>query len=174
VLPASKVGEWAPTRHQPRSRGTNLKNRLIGLISALAIAVGVSVTVATPAQAATPAVMITKVYYNSPGSDTGSNTSLNAEYVRLTNKRSSTINLKYWYVRDNTGYAYRFTASFYLKPGYSVYIHTGKGTNTSSHRYWGRSWYVWNNTGDTAHLRNSAGTLIDSCSWGRTGLYTYC
>jgi hypothetical protein len=151
-----------------------LKNRLIGFVSALAIAVGGSLAVAAPAQAATPAVMITKVYYNSPGSDNRSNTSLNAEYVRLTNKRSSTINLKYWTLRDKSSHVYKFASNFYLKPGYSVYIHTGKGTNTSTHRYWGSGNYIWNNTGDAAYLRNSAGTGIDSCSWGSSGSYTYC
>ncbi|MFE9654136.1 lamin tail domain-containing protein [Micromonospora sp. NPDC006431] len=151
-----------------------MKKRLIGVVSALAIAVGGSLAVAAPAQAATPAVMITKVYYNSPGSDNGSNTSLNAEYVRLTNKRSSTINLKNWTLRDKSNHVYKFSSDFYLKAGYSVVIHTGKGTNTSSNRYWGLSGYVWNNTGDAAYLRNSAGTAIDSCSWGSRGSYTYC
>jgi hypothetical protein len=33
---------------------------------------------------------------------------------------------------------------------------------------------VWNNTGDTAYVRNPSGTLIDSCSWGGSGSYTYC
>lgn len=151
-----------------------MKKRLIGFVSAIAIAVGGSLAVAAPAQAATPMVMITKVYYNSPGSDTGSNTSLNAEYVRLTNKRSYTINLKSWTLRDKSNHVYTFSSNFYLKPGYNVYIHTGKGTNTTYHRYWGRSWYVWNNTYDAAYLRNSGGTAIDSCSWGSSGSYTYC
>jgi hypothetical protein len=109
-----------------------------------------------------------------PGSDTGSNSSLNAEWVRLTNKRSYTINLSYWTLRDKTGYKYTFSSDYRLAPGYNVYIHSGKGTNTSYHRYWGRGWYVWNNTGDTAYLRNSASTLIDTCSWGSSGSYTYC
>ncbi|PWU45182.1 hypothetical protein DLJ46_22295 [Micromonospora globispora] len=161
-------------RFLPSSQGDHLKSKLIGAVAALAIAVGGSLVAATPAQAATPAIMITKVYYNSPGSDTGSNTSLNAEYVRLTNKRSYTINLKSWTMRDKSNHVYTFSSNFYLKPGYNVYIHTGKGTNTSYHRYWGRSWYVWNNSGDAAYLRNSAGTGIDSCSWGSSGSYTYC
>jgi hypothetical protein len=55
-----------------------------------------------------------------------------------------------------------------------VQVHTGKGTNTSAHRYWGRSWYVWNNTGDTAYLRYPAGTTADTCSWGKTGSSKYC
>nr|WP_275587092.1 lamin tail domain-containing protein [Micromonospora terminaliae] len=147
---------------------------MISIVSALAIAVGGSLAAAAPAQAATPPVMITKVYYNSPGSDTGSNTSLNAEYVRLTNKRSTVINLKGYYVRDKAGYVYSFTSDFKVAAGNSILIHTGKGTNAGTHRYWGRSWYVWNNTGDTAYLRNSSGTLVDSCSWGSSGSYTNC
>jgi hypothetical protein len=150
-----------------------LNGRLVGLVSVVAVMTGMLIA-APAAQAATPAIQITKVYYNSPGSDTGSNSSLNAEWVRLTNKRSYTINLKYWTLRDKTGYKYTFSGDYRLAPGYNVYIHSGKGTNTSYHRYWGRSWYVWNNTGDTAYLRNSAGTLIDSCSWGSSGSYTYC
>jgi hypothetical protein len=46
-----------------------------------------------------------------------------------------------------------------------VKIHTGLGTNTQTNRYWGRSWYVWNNTGDRATLKNRAGTVIDRCSY---------
>ncbi|BCJ71602.1 hypothetical protein CS0771_11460 [Catellatospora sp. IY07-71] len=55
-----------------------MKNRLIGLAAALTVAVGASLTVAAPAQAATPAIQVTKVYYNSPGTDNRTNTSLNA------------------------------------------------------------------------------------------------
>ncbi|WFE62755.1 lamin tail domain-containing protein [Micromonospora sp. WMMD714] len=149
-------------------------NRLVGFTAALAVAIGCSLTAAAPAQAATPAVEITKVYYNSPGTDNRSNTSLNAEYVKLTNRRSSTLNLKSWTVRDKSNHVYTFSGDFRLAKGASVYLHTGKGTNTAAHRYWGSGNYVWNNTGDTAYLRNSAGSRIDSCSWGSKGSYTYC
>jgi len=152
-----------------------VKTRLIGLLAAFALAVGGSLTGTGPAQAAGPAIQITKLYYDSPGSDTGSTTSLNAEWVRLTNKRTYSINLKYWTLRDRAGHVYRFGGDFWLRPGSNVYVHTGKGTNNSSNRYWGRSWYVWNNTGDTAYLRNAAGTLIDTCAWSTRGSgYTYC
>ncbi|MEU7615533.1 lamin tail domain-containing protein [Micromonospora rifamycinica] len=149
-------------------------NRLVGFTAALAVAVGCSLAVAAPAQAATPAVQITKVYYNSPGTDNRSNTSLNAEYVKLTNRRSTTLNLKSWTLRDKSNHVYTFSGDFRLAKGASVYLHTGKGTNTAAHRYWGSGNYIWNNTGDTAYLRNSAGTGIDSCSWGSKGSYTYC
>lgn len=150
-----------------------MKNKLIGAVAALAIAVGGSLIAATPAQAATPAIMITIAYYNSPGSDTGSNTSLNAEYVGLKNTRTTAINLKGFTVRDKSSHVYTFT-SFVLYPGKSVYLHSGKGTNSSTHRYWGSGAYIWNNTGDAAYLRSNYGTLLDSCSWGSTGSYTYC
>lgn len=150
-----------------------MKKRLIGFVSSLVLAVGGSLVAGAPAQAA-PAVLITKVYYDSPGSDTGSNKSLNAEYVRLTNKRSSVINLKGWYVRDKAGHTYKFTSDYRVGGGKSIYIHTGKGTNTGTDRYWGRAAYVWNNTGDAAYLRNPSGTLIDSCSWNKRGSYTNC
>ncbi|MEU5942092.1 lamin tail domain-containing protein [Micromonospora sp. NPDC047548] len=151
-----------------------MKHKLIGFAVALAATVGGTLAVAAPAQAATPAVQITKVYYNSPGTDNRSNSSLNAEYVKLTNRRSTTINLKSWTLRDKSNHVYKFSGDFRLAKGASVYIHTGKGTNTSTHRYWGSGAYIWNNTGDTAYLRNSAGTAIDSCSWGSSGSYTYC
>jgi hypothetical protein len=50
-----------------------------------------------------------------------------------------------------------------------VRLHTGKGTNTAVHRYWGRSWYVWNNTGDAAWLPDALGTLRDTCWWTSAG-----
>lgn len=58
--------------------------------------------------------------------------------------------------------------------GASFYLHTGKGTNSPTHRYRGSGAYIWNNTGDTAYLCNSSGTLIDSCPWGSGGSHTYC
>jgi hypothetical protein len=139
-----------------------------------AVAVGMALGVATPATAATPRIEITKVYYDSPGADKGSNSSLNDEYIRLTNRRSYTINLNGWTIRDKASHIYTFKTDFKLGPSKSVYLHTGKGENTSRHRYWGRGWYVWNNTGDKAYLRNKAGTLVDTCSWGNGAGYTYC
>ncbi|WP_308201309.1 lamin tail domain-containing protein [Carbonactinospora thermoautotrophica] len=128
---------------------------------------------AAPAQAASP-VQIYKVYYDSPGADTGSNTSLNAEYVVLKNTGRSAVSLTGWTLRDARGYVYTF-GTFTLGAGKAVVVRTGKGTNSSTHRYWGRTWYVWNNTGDTATLRTRSGSLVDTCSWNRVGSdYRYC
>jgi hypothetical protein len=119
--------------------------------------------VAGPAQAAS-AVRIGTVQYNSPGSDTGSNASLNAEWVRITNHSSVTKTLTGWTLRDTSSHVYKF-GTFKLGAGKSVRIHTAKGSNTSADRYWGKGWYVWNNTHDKAILKNSAGTTVSTRSW---------
>jgi hypothetical protein len=122
-------------------------------------------------------VQFTKVVYNSPGTDTGSNTSLNGEYVRLTNKTKRTIDLKNWTVRDAAGNIHRISSTHLLGAGKTLYLHTGKGTNgrpDSAHRYWNRTGYVWNNGGDTAILRTGSNRTIDSCKWGAGTGTTYC
>lgn len=141
----------------------------------LATAVAAVATVgvmAAPAEAASP-VQIYRAQFNSPGSDTGSNTSLNAEWVQLYNGTSKARQLKGVKLRDKAGYTYTF-GSFTLGARKSVYIHTGKGTNTATHRYWGRTWYVWNNSGDTAYLLYPSGARADSCSWTSAGSSKYC
>jgi hypothetical protein len=138
------------------------KKFLIPLVSAAAVA-GLAVA-AVPAEAATPSVTFSKVYVNSPGSDTRSNSSLNAEWVLLRNNTTKSIQLKGWTVRDRSAHIYKF-GSFSLGSKKTVYVHTGKGTNTSTNRYWGSGNYIWNNDGDAATLRNASNATIDSCSW---------
>lgn len=48
-----------------------------------------------------------KIYHNSPGTDTGSNTSLNAEWVQIKNVTSTTKYLTGWTVRDNAGHIHK-------------------------------------------------------------------
>lgn len=154
-----------------------LGRRVTAIACAAAVAAGLLVS-GPAAQAATPAkVRIYKVYYNSPGSDSGSNTSLNAEWVALKNYGGTSRDLYKYTVRDKSNHVYTF-GHVTLKPGKRVYVHTGKGTSAtiggSVHRYQNKSWYIWNNSGDSATLRTRYGTKIDVCSWGRTGAYTYC
>ncbi|TMR15482.1 lamin tail domain-containing protein [Nonomuraea turkmeniaca] len=128
----------------------------------------------TPTQAAIPVVEFVKVYYDSPGSDRGGNTSLNGEYAVIRNTTKKSIQLEKWILRDVTGYKYRFPR-FTLKPGKSVTVRTGQGTDSTTTLYWGRKWYVWNNTGDAAGLyRGSDLKKIDTCSWGRGDISTLC
>lgn len=128
--------------------------------------------VAAPADAA-GGVIIYRAYYDSPGSDTGSNSSLNAEWIQLKNTSSTTKYITGWTLRDAQSHVYKFPTTK-IGPGKYMKVHTGKGSNDSNDRFWGSSWYVWNNSGDTAYLRNKSGTLVDSCKWGSSGDSKYC
>ena len=139
-------------------------------LATLTLAIGVAA--AAPAQAA-GSIQLGRIQYNSPGADTGSNASLNAEYVFIKNLGSSTATLTGYTLRDAQGHVYKF-GTFRLGAHQQMVVHTGKGTNNASHRYWGQSNYIWNNTGDRATLRAANGTTVDTCSWGATGSYKNC
>ena len=125
-------------------------------------AVALTFGLLAPASAeAVPAIRITQIQYDSPGSDKGSNASLNSEWVRITNTTAQNRSLSGWTLKDKQGFTYRFP-SFTLKAKASVVVYTGKGSATSTKRYYNRTWYVWNNTGDSAYLRDSKGVLKDS------------
>jgi hypothetical protein len=126
-----------------------------------------------PADAA-PVVKIIKVYYDSPGADTRTNTSINGEYVVVKNMTTTTRVITGWTVRDAAGHIYKF-GTFSLGGGKTVTLYTGKGTNSSTRRYWGQTNYVWNNDKDTASLRNASGSLIQTCSYNSTAVdYKTC
>ncbi|MFI0894917.1 lamin tail domain-containing protein [Streptomyces sp. NPDC020983] len=122
---------------------------------------------AAPAQAASGSVHLYKIYYNSPGTDTRSASSLNAEYVQIKNTTTRNVSLRGWSVTDASAHKYTFPA-FTLGAGKTVTIHTGKGTNTAANRYWGSGNYIWNNDRDTATLKNFVGTRIGACSYNST------
>jgi Lamin Tail Domain len=128
-----------------------------------------SILIATPAQAAPATVYIYKVYYNSPGSDTGSNSSLNAEYVVIRNGDNVSHSVSGWTVRDAAGHVYKFDT---LRLGAGKC--TTYTTSASTHLYWGRGAYVWNNTGDKVILRRADGSLKDTCSYDGGGSVKYC
>jgi Lamin Tail Domain len=140
------------------------------LVACLVAALSV---IALPANAAS-AIQFRKIQYDPSGSDVpATNYQLNREYLTLTNAGTTTRTLTSWTVRDLANHVYTFP-SFELGPGKSVRLHTGKGTNTSSDLYWGRGWYVWNNTGDKATSRDSNGALKDTCTWGDGSGIKYC
>ncbi|MFE3866137.1 lamin tail domain-containing protein [Streptomyces goshikiensis] len=136
------------------------------------LAAGAAITAATvlllPGQAhAAGALRISKIWYDSPGSDTGTNASLNGEWVQITNSTGTAVSLKGWTLTDASRHAYTFPA-FTLKPGKTVTVKTGRGTNTTTTLYQQRGAYVWNNDKDTATLRRASGTLHHTCAYNST------
>lgn len=147
-------------------------NRATVLTTAALAAAAVALA-ATPAHAA-GSVHLTKIYYNSPGKDTRSNASLNAEYVVITNTTGRAVNLTGWTLRDAGNHRYTFT-SYVLRKGKSVTLHTGHGTNTATNRYWNSGNYIWNNNHDKATLKRASGAVRDTCSYNnRYRAYTTC
>jgi hypothetical protein len=143
------------------------------LIASLA-ATGMILSPSQPSASAASCVGIYRIYYNAPGTDTGSNTSLNGEWIQLRNRCSTSRSLTNAKIKDAAGHTYTF-GSYALGGGKYVKVHTGKGSNTATNRYQGRSWYVWNNDKDTANLYNASGTRLDSCSYNnRSASSVYC
>jgi len=171
-LPLSTLAHFplsGPIGLSPNFRGFQMRIRAL-LVACLVVA---SSLIALPANAAS-AIQFRKIQYDPSGSDTpATNYQLNREYVTMTNTGTTTRTLTGWTVRDLANHVYTFP-SFKLGPGKSVRLHTGKGTNDSSNLYWGRGWYVWNNTGDKATSRDSSGALRDTCTWGDGSGIRYC
>ena len=146
--------------------------RTISILAAAAVALTGLVAVGGPASAATPSLRFHGAQYDSPGKDTRSNASLNAEWISLVNSGSKAVNLKGYTIRDASSHVHTFGNTTIAGGGGRIWLHTGKGTASARTVYWGSGNYVWNNTGDTATLRNASGKWLDNCSWksksGRT------
>jgi hypothetical protein len=138
------------------------------IIAAALVATAISLMTGAPADAAS-GLRLSKVYYDSPGSDSGSNRSVNAEWFSVTNHGSRARLLAGWTVRDRGGHVYYFPPTFRLGAGKTVVVHTGKGVSVGRNLYWGEDDYVWNNSGDRAILDTSSGSRVDVCSWSRIG-----
>lgn len=137
------------------------------------------VVAATPAAAAAPAIKFGRFQADAPGNDRyPSASSLNTEYIVITNTTSRAINIGRYQVTDR-GTKHRFVvpAGFTLGPRKSVVLHSGKGRNSAGHLYWGqsvsgakpisRNGFVWNNSGDTATLINASGKVLVRCTYTR-------
>ncbi|MFD4997571.1 lamin tail domain-containing protein [Streptomyces buecherae] len=121
-----------------------------------------------PAQAqAAGSVHLHKIYYDSPGTDDRSTRSLNAEYVQIKNSTSRGVNLRGWTLTDASRHKYTF-GTFTLGAGKTVTVRTGRGKDSASTKYQNRRAYVWNNDRDTATLRKSSGSRVDTCSYNST------
>lgn len=118
-------------------------------------------------------IKIKKVYFNPPGSDTGSATSLKAEYVLIKNTGGKAKKLAGWRIFDKgKDHTYRFPEGFKLGGGKVVRLRTGSGDDTRSDLYWDLANYVWNNDGDKVTLKKGK-TRIDTCAYPSTAASPY-
>ncbi|WP_406491941.1 lamin tail domain-containing protein [Streptomyces sp. NBC_00846] len=110
------------------------------------------------------AVVLGAIQYNSPGRYSGSNRSLNSEWVTVTNTGRHAVNLRGWTLSDESRRTYRFNLR--LAGRSSVRVHTGIGRDTDRDVYQDLRRHVWDAC-DTATLRDANGRRVDSKSWGR-------
>ncbi|MDP4508797.1 lamin tail domain-containing protein [Nonomuraea turcica] len=97
------------------------------IVLSAALVAAATLGTALPAQAAAPAIQIVKIYYDSPGADRRSNSSLNAEYVTVLNTTTRTVDLEGWTIRDKTGYTYEFGPDVVLGAKKRITLRSGQG-----------------------------------------------
>ena len=147
--------------------------KLVSTVAALAITLGGVAATGSPAAAAGPALRFFGTQYDSPGTDNRSAASLQAEWISLVNTGAKPVSLKGYTIRDKQNHVYKFGAVKIAAKGGRVWLRTGKGKATATTVYWGSGNYIWNNTGDTAYLRNAAGKTVDTCTWNTKKNRTY-
>lgn len=123
---------------------------------------------AAASEAAAAKVKISRIWYDSPGVDNRSNTSLNGEYVTIANTGQTVVRLGGWTLDDASSHSYTFPGGVVIKPGKKITIKTGTGGDTATVLYQGRRAYVWNNDHDTATLWDPQGRTVHGCSYNST------
>lgn len=141
----------------------------IGLSVFLAIVVAAALVSTAPAE-----IKIAKIRFDPPGADTGSNSSINKEWIILRNTGNSRTAVGGWRIRDRDGHVFVFPARARIGAGDRVEIHTGKGSGSAHHRYWDQDNYVWDNDGDRATLKRPHGRVVDTCSYSGSGSSKVC
>ena len=136
---------------------------------------GTPIPTNTPTPTATPTlspqpsgdVSIIHIFYD------GSSTNEADEYVEISNNDSAPIQVQNWTLSDEASHVFVFP-SYLMQPGEICRIYTNE-----SHSQWcgfnyGSGSAIWNNSGDTAFLRDSNGILIDSCTYTGGNVSTDC
>jgi hypothetical protein len=134
-------------------------------VRALLVAIAAFAVAATPASqpsavAAAGCLRFSATNFNGPGND---NYELNGEWVRIKNVCASRKGIGGWKIHDyGKIHIYKFPSGASIGPGKTITLYSGRGTNTTSKRYWGRTYgAVWNDVPpEKAYLRNGSGTII--------------
>lgn len=135
------------------------------LLAALVVATPLAIAPPAAEAAVKKPLDIVTIHYDPAGKDYSQNSYYVKEYLQVKNTGTRTLTLTGYVIRDNGPQKFTFPTGTKLAPGKTLTIRSGKGRNTSSTLYWNKSSYIWNNTGDTARLYTSKGTLLESCAY---------
>jgi Lamin Tail Domain len=133
-----------------------LKNRLVIAIVAMCLILGTVPFVMGATTTSSNQIYISALYVGALHQIP------NQEYVKISNKGTTTVNLKGWKIKDSGAkHTYTFP-SYTLKAKSTVTLRSGSGKNTATTLYWNKYSFIWNNTGDKAYLYNAQGKLVSS------------
>ena len=144
---------------------TRVLRRLL-LVLALTAGLAAHGAAAPAAAEAASCVRITGGNFDAPGNDNLA-ANLNGEWVRIKNYCAVAAVLTGWRLHDyGTKHTYFFRTGQKIGPAVTMTLYTGRGTNTATKLFWGRTYgAVWNNTPpERAYLRNGARTVVSSWS----------
>lgn len=113
--------------------------------------------------ASTASLRILGIEADPPGPD---DENLNQETVTIKNVGSSAVRLAEFRLSDRSNTTYIFP-DVSLPADAILVIHSGRGTDDAGNLYWNSTRPIWNNSGDTAFLRDAAGNTVDVYSYGR-------
>lgn len=104
-------------------------------------------------------IQITTIFYNGVVSSYEPD-----EYVEIKNFDTRSIQVEDWPLRDIANHIYTFP-HFVIAPNQTCRVYTNQNHPEFCSFYYGSGQAIWNNTGDTAYLRDSSGNLIDEYSY---------
>ena len=139
------------------------------VFAVLAAGAALAAATALPATAATAPhspVTFGAIQYDSPGKDDGSQRSLNAEWVTVTNTGRSSVNLKGWTLSDRSHHVYTFGGVHPGRPQLGARPHRDRPQHPQR-RVPGPSRVRVEQHGDTATLRDNHSHVIATKTWGR-------
>ncbi|MBN1433058.1 MAG: lamin tail domain-containing protein [Methanomicrobiaceae archaeon] len=87
---------------------------------------------------------------------------LNDEWVTISNKGKSSVNITNWRISNSENtHSYIFPMASVVGDE-TITLYSGKGENSEDHYYWNTGDEIWNDAGDTAELYDEKGNRIDS------------
>jgi micrococcal nuclease len=105
---------------------------------------------------------IIQIQADAPGSDSENP---NGEWIEIANQGNAPVQLQGFTLKDEANHIYTF-GDFTVAAGVAFRLYSGQGENSANALYWGLTGEsIWNNNGDAAYLRDTAGALVDTFAY---------